>query len=733
MENVFLTVFNMSLTAGYIFLVVLLVRLLLKRAPRRFSYYLWGVMLFRLVCPFSFGSVLSLLPSARPVVPADIAYQAQPQIHTGIHALDNAVNASLPAATPAVSTNPMQVVLAIAAVAWAVGVAGMLLYAVISIWMLKCRILGASPLRDNLYELEGLETPFVFGIFRPKVYLPAGLTEEEQRYVLLHEEAHLRRGDHLIKPLAFLVLCVHWFNPCCWVAFFLMGNDMELSCDECVLEELDGEGRKAYASCLLSFATGRRILNGSPLAFGEGGAARRIKNALKYRKPAVWVVGFAITALLFAGFGLAADPTIRPENMEWVQTLRADEVEQIELFVYPGEEEQQYRLFPKEEIPEVIQLLNSSSGRDTGVIEGVEGETKTFYLRMKNGEYHTVSNIGNIYLEIDGEYYLAAYEWLSGWKYTGNRALPEKYARMAPYAPMQELMESVRYDEDQEAFSFTIPENLEEGTKLSIQVSGRLLTEDGQGMSWHAFEEESASGNWEPGRTYRTPINVNALDALVFDAAILSESGEILSQNMEQFGGNGSAGASGSSRAKPVEDEPELPVSLSDAPVTLSGGGTAEIHLVMTEGRIWNSDDPDFIYGGYFQDGDNYVGRFILQSVRDGTVISQIPVNMGTDEDICFYGPVALQIADYNGDGNPDFTLGSWLWSGGNSYNIYSVNKDGILSQIGWIERHDSRASSVLLEQPAEGEIAAKIWNQATGEEETVRYNWDGTSFLMEE
>lgn len=733
MENVFLTVFNMSLTAGYIFLVVLLVRLLLKRAPRRYSYYLWGVMLFRLVCPFSFGSVLSLLPSARPVVPADIAYQAQPQIHTGIHVLDNAVNASLPAATPAVSTNPMQVVLAIAAVIWVVGVAGMLLYAIISIWMLKCRILGASPLRDNLYELEGLETPFVFGVFRPKVYLPAGLTEEEQRYVLLHEEAHLRRGDHLIKPLAFLVLCVHWFNPCCWAAFFLMGNDMELSCDECVLAELDGEGRKAYASCLLSFATGRRILNGSPLAFGEGGAARRIKNALKYRKPAVWVVGFAITALLFAGFGLAADPTIRPENMEWVQTLRADEVEQIELFVYPGEEEQQYRLFPKEEIPEVIQLLNSSSGKDTGVIEGVEGETKTFYLRMKNGEHHTVSNIGNIYLEIDGEYYLAAYEWLSGWKYTGNRALPEEYARMAPYAPMQELMESVRYDEDQGAFSFTIPENLEKGTKLSIQVSGRLLTEDGQGMSWHAFEEESASGNWEPGRTYRTPIDVNALDALVFDAAILSESGEIISQNMEQFSGNGRAGASGISRAKPAADELELPVSLSDTPVELAGGDTVDIHLIMTEGRKWNSDDPDFMYGGYFQDGDNYVGRFVLQAVHDGTVVSQIPVDLGADEDICFYGPVALQIADYNGDGNPDFTLGSWLWSGGNSYNIYSVNKDGILSQIGWVERHDSREASVLLEQPAEGEIAAKIWNQATGEEETVRYDWDGAYFSKKE
>ncbi|MDC0700759.1 hypothetical protein POG20_19800, partial [Blautia wexlerae] len=340
-----------------------------------------------------------------------------------------------------------------------------------------------------------------------------------------------------------------------------------------------------------------------------------------------------------------------------------------------------------------------------------------------------MSNIGNIYLNIDGDYYLAAYEWLSGWTYTGNRALPEEYAQMAPSAPMQKLMDSVQYDQDNETFSFTVPENLEEGTKLSIHVGGRLLTEDGQGMSWHAFEEESESGNWEPGKTYQTPIDGNALDTLVFDAAILSDSGEVLSKDTLQFGGNGSAGTGGISSSNPAADEQILPTSLGYTPVELPGGDTIDVHLIMTEGRKWNSNDPDFMYGGYFQDGDNYVGRFVLQSVRNGTPISQIPVDLSADEDICFYGPVTLQVADCNGDGNPDFTLGSWLWSGGNSYNIYSVNKDGILSQIGQIERHDSRESSVLLEQPAEGEIAAKIWNQATGEEETVRYGWDGAYF----
>lgn len=728
MENTFLTVFNMSLTASYIFLVVLLVRLLLKRAPRRYSYYLWGVMLFRLVCPFSFESVLSLLPSARPVVPADIVYQVQPQIHTGIRVLDNAVNASLPAATPAVSMNPMQVVLVIAAVIWVVGVAGMLLYAVISIWMLKCRILGASPLGDNLYELEGLETPFVFGIFRPKTYLPAGLTEEEQRYVLLHEEAHLRRGDHLIKPLAFLVLCVHWFNPCCWAAFFLMGNDMELSCDEYVLEKLDGEGRKVYASCLLSFATGRRILNGSPLAFGEGGAAQRIKSALKYREPAVWVVGFAITALVLAGFGLMGNPQSPRPTLAWAQNLRAGEVEQIELLVDPGTEGRQYRLFTQEEIPEVVRLLNESDGRYAEQAEELEGETKTLYIRMKDGGQHTASNIGNTYLEIDGDYYRAAYGWLSGWKYEGNAVPPVGFARQASTAPLKALTGSVVYDPQAEELRFTIPQKLERGTRLSLHVSGRLLTEDGQGVSWHAFEEESESGNWEPGKTYRAQIGVDAMDTVELDAAILSETGDILSEETIQISGVG-----GTKADEPAANQLELPFSLSGTPVELLGGGTIEIQLVMTEGRIWNSNDPDFIYGGYFQDGDNYVGRFVLQSVRDGTVISQIPVELGNNEDLCFYGPVALQIADYNGDGNPDFALGSWLWSGGNSHNIYSVNKDGILSQIGWIERHDSRESSVLLEQPAEGEIAAKIWNQATGEEETVLYTWDGTSFLKEE
>lgn len=307
-EKVFLEILNMSFTAGFVILAVILARLLLKRAPKVFSYALWAVVLFRLVCPFSIESVLSLLPANPQPIPPDIGFAQTPQIDTGLSFIDRAVNPVLPPPTPYVSVNPMQVWTAVGTAVWLIGIAALLLYSVISLLRLKRRLRGAVPEEGNIYRMEGLETPFVLGVFRPRIYLPAGLTEREREYILLHERTHIRRFDHVVKLVGFLVLCVHWFNPLVWAAFFLCGKDMEMSCDESVIRRLGNDVKKEYSSTLLAMATGRRRVGITPLAFGEGDTRGRIKNVLNYKRPAFWVIAVVIVAVAAVCIGFAVNP-----------------------------------------------------------------------------------------------------------------------------------------------------------------------------------------------------------------------------------------------------------------------------------------------------------------------------------------------------------------------------------------------------------------------------------------
>lgn len=313
-DVLFLTVLNMSLTASCVILSIVLVRLPLKKAPKIISYALWSVAAFRLLCPFSFKSILSLVPVNASTIPKDIAYQQTPQITSGIVAVDNYVNGSLPAPAAVASVNPLQIYTQIGVCLWLLGVAAMLAYSVVSVWMLKNRLKSARHIEQNIYEAVNLKTPFVLGIFRPRIFLPAGLAAEEKGYILRHEQTHIRRFDHIIKPFAFLILSIHWFNPLVWLAFVLMGTDMELSCDERVIREMGGGMKKAYSSSLLSLATEKRVLNGSPLAFGEGKVKGRIQNVLHYRKPAFWAVAVTAIAATAVGIGLMANPAGNTQN-----------------------------------------------------------------------------------------------------------------------------------------------------------------------------------------------------------------------------------------------------------------------------------------------------------------------------------------------------------------------------------------------------------------------------------
>ncbi len=318
MTEMFLTIFNMSLTASYVILIILILRLLLKRAPKVISYALWSVAAFRLLCPISFESLFSLIPINTTIIPQNIAYQQIPQIYSGIAPVDAYINGSLPAPTLYASVNPLQIYIMIAAVLWFWGVISMFIYSVISVVLLKGKLKGAALMEGNIYVADNLKTPFVLGIFSPRIYIPAGMKEEEMSYIIRHEQTHIRRLDHMIKPLAFFILCLHWFNPLVWLAFIIMSMDMELSCDERVIREMGSKIKKAYSSSLLSLATDRRTWNGSPLAFGEGSVKNRIKCILNYKKPGVWILTGSLLLVIAVGGGLLANPNTDDTDLSFL-------------------------------------------------------------------------------------------------------------------------------------------------------------------------------------------------------------------------------------------------------------------------------------------------------------------------------------------------------------------------------------------------------------------------------
>lgn len=310
MESVFIKVLNMSISAGWLILAVLLLRLLLKKAPKWISVVLWGLVGLRLVFPFSLQSVLSLIPSAEVVSPS-IGYAQHPEINSGVSVIDNAVNPTLGtslAATPMNSVNPMQIILYLGGIIWTVGIAILLLYGLISYLRLRRKVAEAIPFEKNTWLCDQVKTPFILGVFRPRIYLPSGLNEEETAYVLAHEHAHLKRKDHLWKPLGFLLLTVYWFNPLVWVAYILLCRDIEAACDEKVISDMAMTEKKAYANALVSCSLQRRLILACPLAFGEVGVKERVKGVLNYKKPAFWIIVAALIACVVIAVCFLTNP-----------------------------------------------------------------------------------------------------------------------------------------------------------------------------------------------------------------------------------------------------------------------------------------------------------------------------------------------------------------------------------------------------------------------------------------
>ena len=321
MTQVFLYLANQSITAGYLILAVLLLRLLLRRVPKDLLLWLWVPVGLRLILPVSAKSALSLIPRAKPI-PMDIAYSPAPAIDSGIPVIDRAVNPVITEnLTPVVtaSVNPMQIVLAIVSNLWLAGMVVMLLYAAVSYYRLSRKCAVSMHLQGKLYLCDNIPTPFVLGIINPKIYLPSDMAPENQSYVLKHEAAHLRHRDHWWKPLGFLLLCVYWFQPLVWIAYFLFCRDLEMACDERAVAGM-GEGeRKAYSYALLSCAAPRHTIAMCPVAFGENSVKSRIKNVLRFKKAGFWVIAGVLVISVIVAVCFLTNP--KEEEEPLLQTV----------------------------------------------------------------------------------------------------------------------------------------------------------------------------------------------------------------------------------------------------------------------------------------------------------------------------------------------------------------------------------------------------------------------------
>lgn len=324
MEQIFIRILNMSFTAGIVILLVIILRLFLRRLPKVLSCLLWTVVLFRLLCPISFSSAVSLFGILRissteqgqiDYIPENIGVMEQPEVVLPVPMATDAINAALPPAAVENSANPMQVILFIGMCIWMSGILIMTIYTVTAYLKLHRRLRNAVKEKDNIYRASDITTPFVCGLFSPRIYLPekladgsSALGEREKQYILLHEQIHIKRRDYIWRFVSFLALVIHWFNPLVWLAFFLSGRDMEMSCDEAVIRKLGSNVKKEYSASLLALASGRRIVPGTPLAFGEGETGSRIKNVLRYKKPAQIALGAAFIVCIIAIVVLAANP-----------------------------------------------------------------------------------------------------------------------------------------------------------------------------------------------------------------------------------------------------------------------------------------------------------------------------------------------------------------------------------------------------------------------------------------
>lgn len=440
MDDVFLKLVNLSISASWLILAVLVLRIVLKKAPKWVMPLLWGVVALRLVCLFSIESALSLIPSAE-TIPSEIVTETREPVLYEQATLDIVTNPTLPSAAEVpvgVSRQQAQVDFNIYSILWLAGMAALLVHALVSAGKLKRKLATAILLRDNIYESEFVDSPFVFGVVKPNIYLPMHMDEGTAAYVIAHEHAHLARRDHWWKVLGYLVLALHWFNPLVWVAYILFCRDIELACDEKVVRGLDGAARADYSQALLSCAAPKRAVAACPLAFGEGNIKTRVKSALHYKKPAFWVAAAAVLAVVIVAVCFLTNPRSERGSLVWAQKLNAADVASIELYVPAEGEARQYKKLDTEEMAQAVELINSSRGTYIEKPETVyAGLPVWFLLTMDDGTVHAVGSVVGHYLIIDGDTFDADVENQAEWEnyvLKGDSASPIDMADRLSYA-----------------------------------------------------------------------------------------------------------------------------------------------------------------------------------------------------------------------------------------------------------------------------------------------------------
>lgn len=348
MNELFLKIINMSISASWLVLAVLLLRFVLKKAPKWVNVLLWGIVAVRLAFPFSIESALSLIPSAE-TIPPNIGMNTTPTINSGINAINNAVNPIISQSnTPmaGASVNPLQITIGIFEYIWIFGMIALALYTAISYWRLHRKVDTAVRYKDNIFQSENVKSPFVLGIIKPRIYLPFNMNGQDLEHVVAHEQAHIHRKDHWWKPFGFLLLTIHWFNPLVWLAYVLLCRDIELACDEKVIKELGNEQRADYTQALVACSVNRRMIAACPLAFGEVGVKDRVKSVMNYKKPAFWGVVLAVIVCVFVAVCFLTNPVTKNNGTDGTVTEWFDYLETPDEMVWDGRLEINLPEFP---------------------------------------------------------------------------------------------------------------------------------------------------------------------------------------------------------------------------------------------------------------------------------------------------------------------------------------------------------------------------------------------------
>lgn len=473
MGEFFLTIVNMSISASWIVLAILVLRILLKKAPKWIMVLLWGIVGIRLICPFSFESILSLIPSAETISP-EIMLDRTPQINSGFPGFNNVINPVISnslSPDPVASANPLQIWIPLLGVVWVIGIAFMLVYTAISYWCVKRKVGTAVLLRDNIFQSERVVSPFVLGIVRPKIYVPFGMNAQDMEHVIAHENAHLRRKDHWWKPLGFLILTIHWFNPLVWLGYVLLCRDIELACDEKVIRDLNTSQKADYSQALLTCSVNRRMIAACPLAFGEVGVKDRVKSVLNYKKPAFWIVvaGIIVSVIMAVCF-LTNPASIRLKNIEKL-TLNYITEMPISVFLSEGETYNAVGVVDGELLEELANLkisrkeISRNRGEDRDV-------SHTLVLQSaEDKEAVLSSNLQGLYIHFNNDF-------TAVWVDTGVK--PTLTYKVMKPQKARDIYERIS----------DYPQNVPLGKKLTLN-DVKKLAKKGNGLSWKDFEKFS--------------------------------------------------------------------------------------------------------------------------------------------------------------------------------------------------------------------------------------------------